>query len=171
LPNNQQFKLKTKFIGTRDVHEYRQTIGTWVSELDTVLEIGCEWGTTTVQIAPACSRVVGTDVSADCIDRARREHPECEFAVLDAFDVRAAADLASELDIERFSKIYIDMSGLSGYRSLLDTISLLTMYATVLRPEAIVIKSASLKHFANLCQPWRGHDGVSRKSRRQPAGD
>ena len=87
------------------------------------------------------------------------------------YRVRAAADLASELDIERFSKIYIDMSGLSGYRSLLDTISLLTMYATVLRPEAIVIKSASLKHFANLCQPWRGHDGVSMKSGRQPADD
>ncbi|MBT6146423.1 MAG: class I SAM-dependent methyltransferase [Gemmatimonadetes bacterium] len=164
MPNNQQFKLRTKFIGTRDVHEYRQTIGSWVCEQDTILEIGCEWGTTTMKLAPACHRVIGTDVSQDCIDRARREHPECEFDVLDAFDVRAAVDLAVAHEIEEFTKIYIDMSGLSGYRSLLDTISLLTMYATVLRPEAIIIKSASLKHFANLCQPWRGHDGVSRKS-------
>jgi 2-polyprenyl-3-methyl-5-hydroxy-6-metoxy-1,4-benzoquinol methylase len=164
VPNNRQFKLRTNFVGTRDVHEYRQSIGTWVTETDDVLEIGCEWGTTTMQIAPACRRVVGTDVSEDCIARARREHPECEFALLDGFDVRAAADLARERDIERFSKIYIDMSGLSGYRSLLDTISLLTMYATILRPDAIVIKSASLKHFASLCQPWRGHDGVTKKT-------
>ncbi len=163
MPNNQQFRLRTKFIGTRDVHEYRQTIDAWVTQTDTVLEIGCEWGTTTVKIEPACHRVVGTDVSQDCIERARSQYPQCEFAVLDAFDVRAAVDLAKQLEIEQFHKIYIDMSGLSGYRSLLDTISLLTMYATVLRPEAIVIKSASLKHFANLCQPWRGHDGVSRK--------
>jgi len=167
LPNNQQFKLRTKFIGARDVHEYRQTIAAWVSPEDTILEIGCEWGTTTMKLAPACHRVIGTDVSQDCIDRARREHPECEFAVLDAFDVRAAVDLATEHGIEQFTKIYIDMSGLSGYRSLLDTISLLTMYATVLRPEAIVIKSASLKHFANLCQPWRGHDGTSKKSAKE----
>ena len=167
MPNNQQFKLRTKFIGTRDVHEYRQTIAAWVDEQDTILEIGCEWGTTTVKLAPACQRVVGTDVSQDCIDRARKQYPECEFAVLDAFDARAAVDLARELDIEQFHKIYIDMSGFSGYRSLLDTISLLTMYATILRPEAIIIKSASLKHFANLCEPWRGHDGVSRKSVRQ----
>lgn len=171
MPNNQQFKLRTKFIGARDVHEYRQTIAAWVTPEDTILEIGCEWGTTTMKLAPACHRVIGTDVSQDCIDRARREHPECEFAVLDAFDVRAAVDLAAENGIEQFTKIYIDMSGLSGYRSLLDTISLLTMYATVLRPEAIVIKSASLKHFANLCQPWRGHDGTSKKSAKAKSSD
>jgi trans-aconitate methyltransferase len=115
-----------------------------------VLEIGCEWGTTTVLIAPQCRLVVGTDISADCIARARQKHPDIRFEVLDGFDVLAASRLG-----ESFTKVYIDMSGLSGYRSLLDTIALLQTYATVLRPRTIVVKSASLKHFAACCQPWR----------------
>lgn len=150
MANERQFKLKTKFIATRGVKEYRQTIRRWVTGEDVVLEIGCEWGTTTVLIAPHCKEVIGTDVSAECIARARREHPGIRFEVLDAFDVRAALALDRPI-----TKIYIDMSGLSGYRSLLDVISLLTMYATVLRPEAIIIKSGALKRFASLCVPWR----------------
>ena len=151
MPNDNQFKLKTKFIGTRNVSEYRQSIAAWVQAEDTVLEIGCQWGTTTVFLAPHCRKVIGTDVSSDCIKRARQLHPELKFAVLDAYDVRAAMDLG-----ERFTKIYIDMSGLSGYRSLLDLISLLTMYSTVLQPDAIVVKSGALKQCASLCIPW--HD-------------
>ena len=155
MPNNRQFKLQTRFLATRNVHEYRASIAEWVEADDTVLEIGCEWGTTTRLLAPACRRVIGTDISEDCIARARRQYPKLEFDVFDAFDVRAALDLAATRGVERFTKIYIDMSGLSGYRSLLDTISLLQMYATLLRPDAIVVKSASLKHFAAHCEPWR----------------
>ena len=150
MANDQQFKAKTKFIATRGVKEYRATIPVWVNAGDVVLEIGCEWGTTTALIAPHCKSVLGIDVSNDCIERARQKHPEIRFAVLDAFDVRAALDLG-----EDFTKVYIDMSGLSGYRSLLDTISLLTMYASALRPDAIIIKSGSLKHFSSRCIPWR----------------
>jgi hypothetical protein len=95
--------------------------------------------------------VIGTDVSPECVERARREHPGIRFEVLDAFDVRAALGLGKQ-----FTKIYIDISGLSGYRSLLDVIALLTMYATVLRPQAIIVKSGALKHFASQCFPWRG---------------
>ncbi|MCC6442420.1 MAG: hypothetical protein IT210_03070, partial [Armatimonadetes bacterium] len=93
----------------------------------------------------------------ECIERARQKHPDIRFEVLDAFDVRAALDLGRQ-----FTKVYIDMSGLSGYRSLLDTISLLTMYATVLRPEAIIIKSGSLKQFGLLCIPWRSERRAAR---------
>jgi len=147
--NDRQFRLKTKFIATRGVEEYRASIATWVHADDSVLEIGCEWGTTTVLIAPFCKEVLGTDVSPACIERARKEHPGVRFEVLDAFDVRAAADLGTH-----FSKIYIDVSGLSGYRSLLDMISLLTMYATILRPVAIVVKSGAMKDFALNCVAW-----------------
>jgi len=148
--NEKQLKLKTKFVGTRGVKEYRETIPVWVNENDVVLEIGCEWGTTTQLIAPHCKEVIGTDISSECIQRARERYPDLHFEVLDGFDVRAALDLGKQ-----FTKIYIDISGLSGYRSLLDVISLLTMYATVFRPEAIVIKSGALKHFAAHCIAWR----------------
>jgi trans-aconitate methyltransferase len=151
MANERQFKLKTNFIATRNVKEYRATIPAWVTKSDVVLEIGCEWGTTTAQIAPFCKEVIGTDISLECIERARERHPGIEFAVLDAFDVRAALDLGRE-----FTKIYIDVSGLSGYRSLLDVIALLTSYATVLRPEAIIVKSGALKQFASQCVAWHG---------------
>jgi len=154
-------------VATRNVKEYRDTIPVWVNEEDVVLEIGCEWGTTTVLIAPRCKEVIGTDVSAQCIAEARRRHPQIRFEVLDAFDVRAALELG-----RRFSKVYMDMSGLSGYRSLLDVIALLTMYATVLRPQAIVVKSGALKHFASQCVAWRG-EGAGAAARETPveAGD
>ena len=154
VANAKQFKLSTMFVGTRGVREYRESIATWVNEQDVVLEIGCEWGATTAVIARHCKEVLGTDVSPECLERAREKHPELQFAVLDAFDVRAALDLGKP-----FTKVYIDVSGLSGYRSLLDVIALLNTYATVLRPEAIVVKSGALKHFSSHCIPWRSPEG------------
>lgn len=153
MANEKQLKLNTKFIGTRNVKEYRETIPVWVNENDVVLEIGCEWGTTTKILAQHCSEVIGTDLSPECIQRARETHPGIRFEVLDGFDVRAALDMGRQ-----FTKIYIDISGISGYRSLLDVISLLTMYATVFRPEAIIVKSGALKHFASHCIVWRSSD-------------
>ncbi|MDE0683592.1 MAG: class I SAM-dependent methyltransferase, partial [Candidatus Poribacteria bacterium] len=97
-----------------------------------------------------CKKVIGTDISSKCIERARERHSELNFTVLVGFDVRAALDLG-----EPFSKIYIDMSGISGYNSLLDTIALLASYATVLRPQAIIVKSSSLKRFVGHCHAWR----------------
>lgn len=149
MANDKQFKLKTKFIATRGVQEYRDSIEKWVNSNDSILEIGCEWGTTSVVLNEKCKNLVATDISLDCITKAREKHPEIRFEALDAFDIRSAMELG-----EHFSKIYIDMSGLSSYRALLDVISLVTMYASVFNPEAIIIKSGSLKHFAKLCSAW-----------------
>ena len=149
MANDHALKLKTLFIATRGVKDYRATIPTWMRPDDVVLEIGCEWGTTTALLAPHCHEVIGTDISAECITRARQRHSDLRFETLDAFDARAA------LAFNRpFSLIYIDVSGLSGYRALLDTIALLTMYATLFRPRAIIAKSGALKQFAAHCQPW-----------------
>ena len=159
--NENQLKLKTKFIGTRRVKEYRETIPVWVNEDDVVLEIGCEWGTTTRVLAQHCKEVIGTDVSPECIQRAREKYPDLHFEVLDGFDARAALDFGKQ-----FTKIYIDISGMSGYRSLLDVIALITMYATIFRPEAIIIKSGALKHFAAHCIAWRSSDAQSQTHER-----
>ena len=158
MANDRQFRVNTTFVATRGVKEYRESISKWVTKDDVVLEIGCEWGTTTALIAPRCKEVIGTDISPDCIARARQRHPEIRFEVLDAFDVLAAQNLGRP-----FTKVYIDMSGISGYRSLLDLISLLTMYATVLRPQAIVVKSGALKHFASRCVAWRSEQGQTQE--------
>ncbi len=155
MVNEKQFKVKTRFIATRDVKEYRAAIPIWVRGDDVVLELGCGWGVTTARIAGHCKEVIGTDISAQCVARARQAHPGIRFEVLDAFDARAALGLG-----KRFSKIFIDLSGFSGYRSLLDVIALLHMYATLLRPEAIVIKSGALKHFASHCISWQSPKDV-----------
>jgi protein-L-isoaspartate O-methyltransferase len=140
---------KTRFVATRGVKEYRATIPDWVTAQDVVLEIGCEWGATTELLAAHCQEVIGTDISPECLARARERHPQIRFEILDGFDVLAALQLGRP-----FTKVYIDMSGISGYRSLLDAISLLGMYATVLKPQAIIIKSASVQSFARQCIAW-----------------
>ena len=77
--------------------------------------------------------------------------------MLDACDV-----LKAQIFGKRFTKVYIDVSGLSGYRSLLDVIVLPNIYATVLIPKAIVVKSealknsGALKNFAAHCIAWLG---------------
>ena len=114
------------------------------------MEIGCEWGTTTQVLAKHCRSVISTDVSPKCIQRAKEKHPQLDFRVLDGFDVRAALAFGRQ-----FTKIYIDISGLSGYRSLLDTIALLNAYATIFQPKAIVVKSGALKRFASNCIVWK----------------
>jgi len=76
--------------------------------------------------------------------------PQIRFEVLDVYDVKGALDFKVN-----FNKMYIDVSGLSGYRSLLDVISLLDMYARVFKMELIVIKSGALKNFSKRCVAWR----------------
>ena len=44
MASGKQLKLDTKFITTRKVKEYRESIPAWVNENDMVLEIGCERG-------------------------------------------------------------------------------------------------------------------------------
>jgi trans-aconitate methyltransferase len=149
MANERQYKSKTRIIATRGVREYRATIPAAVGPGDVVLETGCEWGTTTRLLAQYAEQVVGTDISPDCIDRARKLRPELDLRVLDAYDVRAALDFGLPFDV-----IYIDLSGLSGYRGLLDLIALVNSYATVLRPRTIVVKSGALKHFSERCTAW-----------------
>lgn len=149
MANERQFKLRTHFIATRGVQEYRATIPYLITTHDQVLELGCEWGSTTQLLARHAGSVIGTDVSAVCIARARNMYPNITFAVLDAFDVHAALALG-----RTFTKIYMDLSGFSSYRALLDVVALMTMYATVFQPQAMVVKSGALKHFARTCTAW-----------------
>jgi hypothetical protein len=150
MANENQYKLRTKFVATRGVGEYRQTIQTWVTAQDVVLEIGCEWGTTSVLIHERCKNLIATDISLDCIEVGRIKYPQIRFETLDAFNIKDAMKLG-----DKFTKIYIDMSGLSSYRALLDVIALVNMYSAVFEPEAIIIKSGSLKNFALNCVAWK----------------
>ena len=150
MANEKQFKLNTKYIATRGVDEYRQTVNVLVKPTDSVLEIGCEMGTTSDILSRATQNLIATDISEDCLVKARDRYPHVRFEQLDAFDIKSAMRLGAHFD-----KIYIDMSGLSSYRALLDVIALITMYASVFEPDAIIVKSGSLKQFAKNCEAWK----------------
>lgn len=150
MANEKQYKLKTLFVATRGVSEYRESIEKYIKPGDRVLEVGCEWGTTSELTYKKCNNLVATDVSPKCIECARTTRPKVRFETLDVYDIEKAMDFGVN-----FNKMYIDVSGLSGYRSLLDVISLLNMYAGVFRLEAIVIKSGALKEFSKRCVPWK----------------
>ncbi|MBN2016163.1 class I SAM-dependent methyltransferase [Candidatus Dojkabacteria bacterium] len=143
MANEQQYKLKTLYLATRGVKEYRSSIANYVQPNDRLLEIGCEWGTTSELLYNECQNLIATDISNKCIERARRKRPYIHFETLDVYDIKKA--LSFKIN---FNKMYIDVSGLSGYRSLLDVVSLLDMYARVFDMDLIVIKSGALKNFA-----------------------
>src|SRR5215470_6433085 len=149
MANDNQFRSRTRIVATRGVREYRETIPSLIRTEDVVLEAGCGWGTTTAVLARHAQAVLGTDVSRECIVRAQDRYPTLDFRVMDAFDLRAVLDLA-----QPFSAVYVDLSGLSGYRGLLDLIALLYTYTAMLEPRVIVVKSGALKHFAQHCQAW-----------------
>jgi precorrin-6B methylase 2 len=144
-------KKRMIVVATRGVKEYRATIPTYVERDDVVLEVGCEWGTTTEIIALYAKEVIGIDVSMECIRRAREMRPKLRFEAIDAFDM--AAILALD---QPFDKVYLDLSGFSGYASLLDLIALVQMYQATLRPSVVVVKSQSLKQFIQRCVAWSG---------------
>ena len=146
--NDRQFQSHARLVATWGVKPYRETIDEVVQPDDSVLEIGCEWGATSVLIQPRAQRLLATDVSARCIERARKLHPTIEFQTLDAFDLRAVQSLG------HFDKIYIDVSGLSGYRSTLDVLALLNTYSALLEPKAIVVKSGSMVNLARRLSAW-----------------
>jgi 2-polyprenyl-3-methyl-5-hydroxy-6-metoxy-1,4-benzoquinol methylase len=148
MANDRQFQLHSRLVATWGVKPYRDTIPHLVDPADSVLEIGCEWGTTSALLHSRAARLVATDLSRECIERARDMHPQIEFRTLDAFDIRAVERLGT------FDKIYIDVSGLSGYRSTLDVLSLLNTYSALLEPKAIVVKSGSLLNLARRLTAW-----------------
>lgn len=147
MANEKQYKLKTLYVATRGVDEYRMTIEKYVQKNDRVLEIGCEWGTTSELIYSRCKNLVATDISEQCLIRARQLRPKINFVALDVYDLKSAMNLGID-----FNKMYIDVSGLSGYRSLLDVIALMNSYASIFPMEAIIIKSGSLKNFIKNCR-------------------
>jgi trans-aconitate methyltransferase len=148
LANDRQFQTRSRLVATRGVKHYRDTIPHIVTPSDAVLELGCEWGTTSVLLHHRAERLVATDLSSKAIIEARKRHPHIDFRTLDAFDLRAVERLGL------FDVVYLDVSGLSGYRSTLDAVALANAYSALLEPRAIVIKSGSLVNLARRLIAW-----------------
>ncbi len=50
-----------------------------------ILDLGCETGILTVQLADLCNKIIGVDSSQSMIDKAKEKFGNIEFMVCDAF--------------------------------------------------------------------------------------
>ena len=89
MANEQQFKVSTTFVAVRTARDYRASVEEWVTERDSVLELGCETGTLTELLAQRAADVIAVDTSRDAVNKARLLHPDLRFEVIDAADTRA----------------------------------------------------------------------------------
>mmetsp|Transcript_3984 Transcript_3984/g.7298 ORF Transcript_3984/g.7298 Transcript_3984/m.7298 type:complete len:286 (+) Transcript_3984:116-973(+) len=123
---------------------------------DTVLEIGCDMGSTTSLLAARAGPqfVVGIDKSKGSVEIASKRHPGINFVHCDLkLDGSGLLELSKGLrrkmnsrsNVERplFDKVFIDINGI---RPLKDVKQLLHSVMQQLRPRLIIVKSV---HFYN----------------------
>ncbi len=77
----------------------------YVSDQDTVLEIGCAWGTTSNLLYKRGKYVVAID-KGKSLALAKKEYSHIHFEQLDGFDISAVLRLGI-----KFNTVYFDISG------------------------------------------------------------
>lgn len=135
----------SRVIITKGVKQYRQTIPSFINKEDTVLEVGCAWGTTSNILYQYAGHVVAIDKGAS-LPTAKRTYPHIHFEPIDGFDIARIKGLNLA-----FTKIYIDIS---GCREITDIVKIVQIYDAVFSPEIIIVKSSHLKYFAEKCEVW-----------------
>jgi len=134
-----------RIIVTRGVKEYRQTIPHCIDRLDTVLEIGCAWGTTSALLHRRAGRLVAIDKGKSLLS-ARERYPRIQFEQIDGFDISRVLRLGV-----RFTKVYIDIS---GCRAIADVLAMVSAYESACRPQLIIVKSTALKRLLERATAW-----------------
>jgi hypothetical protein len=158
-----------KIIPTVGVLEYRKTIPFTVKAGDSVLEVGCHLGTSSVLLHEAAAQgdagyCIGVDVGPKIIQGAKERFPGVYFSVGDAWKTAALLRVQQEFHASHetesnrlgFDVIYVDVGGLSGSDGLLESLSLLSSLMNALEPKYIVIKSVCMRRLASTLVPyWR----------------
>eukprot|EP00931_Biecheleriopsis_adriatica_P075476 TRINITY_DN49329_c0_g1_i1.p1 TRINITY_DN49329_c0_g1~~TRINITY_DN49329_c0_g1_i1.p1 ORF type:complete len:268 (+),score=47.27 TRINITY_DN49329_c0_g1_i1:31-834(+) len=137
-----------------EVSEYRAAALALVKSTDLVLEIGSHVGGTTKFIAGVAGRVVGLDQQPLLVAEARKKYPEIQFENFDAFDTSKLLDLVKSVQPDRFSKVFIDIS---GSRELSTVFRLLDLIDHLIKPDLTVVKSQPFKKLLLRGQLWIHH--------------
>ena len=162
LPKNLNRSTCPILIPCVGVNDYRQTIPTVVKKEDSVLEVGCHYGTTTELLHDAAviknkGFCCGVDIGEKIIHNAKSRYPNMTFEVLDAWNTldllklkmnNCATDSSLGYDV-----VYADIGGLSGSNGLLESLALLDSLGNALQPRVIVIKSLCMKRLASQLIP------------------
>jgi hypothetical protein len=137
----------SRIILTKGVKEYRRTIPCCVTKQDTVLEIGCAWGTTSALLYQQGRSLVAIDKGAS-LPKAMEKYPYIHFEQIDGFDISRILSLGRS-----FTVVYIDIS---GCRDITEVLKMIRIYERVFSPRVIVVKSTKLKCFVDRCEAWKG---------------
>mmetsp|Transcript_48110 Transcript_48110/g.143636 ORF Transcript_48110/g.143636 Transcript_48110/m.143636 type:complete len:242 (-) Transcript_48110:84-809(-) len=144
----------SKVVVCEEVGEYREAAKGLVQREDYVLEVGCHVGGTTKVLAGITRRLVGLDRQADLVAQARVNLPDVQFELCDAFDAQRIVALANSIRPERFTKVFVDIS---GSRDLATVVRLMDIFENTLRPELLVVKSQALKRLLLRSRLWINH--------------
>jgi hypothetical protein len=156
-------------VATRGVHQYRSTIPYTVRSNDSVLEVGCHFGTSTALLHAAAwdGCCVGVDLGPKIIREANQKHPGVFFRVGNAWRTAELLRIQQEYYRENpsnkdeqqqrrigFDVVYVDVGGLSGSDGLLEAISLISSIRYALEPRCIVIKSLCMQRLSSALVPY-----------------
>ena len=157
-------------IGTVGVEEYRKVIPSVVKEGDSILEVGCHFGTSTSILSEAVGvhgYAMGVDVGPKIIQGAKQKYPHIPFYIGDAWKVaellrhqKAYIENRNE-DTNKmtarkvgFDCIFVDVGGLSGGDGLLEAMMLVATLLNGLEPRTLVIKSQCMRRLSSRLTPY-----------------
>jgi len=152
IPDGIKRSSEPYIIAGVKVDEYRKTIPFIVREDDAILEVGCHFGRTTKLLDDAGRHCIGVDIGPKIIKNARKQYPNIQFAVGDAWKTLQLMKLRKTLAMEDelgYDIVYADIGGLSGADGHLESLSLLDSIGYALEPRCIIIKSVCMRSLAS----------------------
>jgi len=152
IPDDIKRSSEPYIIAGVKVDEYRKTIPFTVREDDAILEVGCHFGRTTKLLDDAGRHCIGVDIGPKIIKNARKQYPNIQFAVGDAWKTLQLIKLRKNLAMEDelgYDIVYADIGGLSGADGHLESLSLLDSIGHALEPRCIIIKSVCMRSLAS----------------------
>lgn len=164
----QNKRSTTKIIATVGVHEYRELIPFTVRPGDSVLEVGCHLGTSTILLHEATTvgndtgYCIGVDVGPKIILGAKQRYPDVHFSTGDAWKTAGLLRIQQDYNASHeqqskrlgFDVVYVDVGGLSGSDGLMEALSLVSALLSALEPRCIVIKSLCMRRLSSTLVPF-----------------
>ena len=130
-------RLRAPMVVAETTDDFRACAQRLVEASDVVLEVGCADGITTDLISKYCRDVVGIDLAAGVIAKARARYPGIDFRQQDAADI----DAVRALRPDGITKLFVDIAGVISLEVLLPLLSRLD---DALQPALLVVKSKAL---------------------------
>lgn len=133
---------RPSLILTHSTLEYRHVSHLQIQKHDQVLEIGCDFGSTTAYLSSSCNEhIIGIDKCVEHIESAQKEYPTLTFHALDLFKEK---ELLKTICVQHnVSVMLLDINGnrpIEGVLAALDVIFSMALSSL----QVVVVKSEEL---------------------------